>query len=145
MANTKPTKTTITPAARKKMKSRGKSERTKLLDAMKRHGKTEDDFYNLLMQKAFDEDDTFTFKELLNRMSPLAKATSPLITFDFNPKGKPHNQAKQALAAAANGEIPTDLANMFIQSVKSMIDIEEYTDLKARIERMEKVLNNESS
>ena len=120
-----------------KRKPRGKSERTKLLDAMKRHGKTEDDFYDLLMQKAFDEEDTFTFKELLNRMSPIAKATSPLITFKFNPKGKPHNQAKQALAAAANGEIPTDLANMFIASISSMLNIQEKTDFEDRLKAIE--------
>ncbi len=120
-----------------KRKPRGKSERTKLLEAMRRHGKTEDDFYDLLMQKAFDEEDAFTFKELLNRMSPIAKATSPLITFKFNPKGKPHNQAKQALAAAANGEIPTDVANMFIASISSMLNIQEKTDFEDRLKAIE--------
>ena len=137
MANAKATKTSITPATRKKMKSRGKSERTKLLDAMKKFGKTEDDFYALLMEKAFNPEDNFTFKELLNRMSPIAKATSPLITFDFNPNGKPHHQAKQALAAAANGEIPTDLANMFITSISAMLNIQEKTDFEIRLKAIE--------
>ena len=99
--------------------------------------KTEDDFYDLLMERAFDADDSFTFKELLNRMSPIAKATSPLITFKFNPEGKPHNQAKQALAAAANGEIPTDLANMFISSISSMLNIQEKTDFELRLKAIE--------
>jgi hypothetical protein len=95
---------------------------------MKKFGKTEDDFYGLLMEKAFNPDDNFTFKELLNRMSPIAKSTSPLITFDFNPRGKPHNQAKQALTAAANGDIPTDLAHVFISCISSMLNIQEKTD-----------------
>ena len=44
-----------------------------------------------------------------------------------------------------NGFIPPDIANTFIQSIKAMIDIEEYTSLKERIEAIEKSLglNNE--
>lgn len=136
MANSKPTKTTFGKDNQPK-KGRGKSERTKLLEAMERHGKTEEDFYDLLMERAFNTDDNFTFKELLSRLSPIAKATSPLITFKFNPKGKPHNQAKQALAAAANGEIPTDLANMFISSISSMLNIQEKTDFELRLKAIE--------
>ena len=127
----------MTSESRKKMPGRGKSERSKLLAAMERLGKTEEDFYDLLMVRAFDEDDNFTFKELLNRMSPIAKATSPLITFKFDPKGTPHKQAKQALAAAANGEIPTDLANIFITSISSMLNIQEKTDFEDRLKAIE--------
>ena len=47
----------------------------------------------------------------------------------------------QVMSAAAKGLIPPDIANTFIQSIKSMIDIEEYTDLKDRIEKIEAALN----
>jgi len=33
---------------------------------------------------------------------------------------------------------------MLIQSIKSMVDVEEYTDLKERIEKLEKALSGES-
>lgn len=125
-------------------KPRGKSERTKILDAMKRFGKTEDGFYDLLMERAFNPEDNFTFKELLSRLSPIPKAVSPTVNFEFPKKAKPHIQAAFVLDAVANGIIPSDIGNMFVQSIKAMIDIEEYTDLKGRIEKLEAALNGES-
>lgn len=122
-------------------KRRGKSERNKLLDAMERAGKTEEGFYDLLMEKAFNPEDNFTFKELLSRISPIPKAVSPTVQFDFPKDARPHVQAAHVLAAIAEGKIPSDIGNVFVQSIKAMIDIEEYTDLKERIERLEAALN----
>jgi hypothetical protein len=141
MANKVATKTSLTKETRAKQSGRGKSERTKILEAMKRYGQTEDGFYNLLMEKAFDPEDKFTFKELLLRISPIPKSVSPLVEFDFPKKAKPHVQASFVLAAIADGKIPSDTGNVFIQSIKAMIDIEEYTDLKDRIDKLEKALN----
>ena len=131
----------IQPAGRK---PRGKSERNKILEAMKRAGQDEDGFYDLLVTKATNPEDNFTFKELLSRLSPIPKAVTPLVTFDFPKDAKPHVQASYVLDAVSSGIIPSDIGNMFIQSIKSMIDIEEYTDLKERIEKLEAVLNGES-
>ena len=128
----------------KERKARGKSERTKILEAMQRAGQTEEGFYDLLMEKAFNPEDNFTFKELLNRMSPMPKAVNPIVEFDFPKDAKPHVQAAFVLDAVANGVIPSDIGNMFVQSIKAMIDIEEYTDLKERIEKLEKALAGES-
>ena len=128
----------------KERKGRGKSERTKILEAMKRFGKTEEGFYELLMEKAFNPEDNFTFKELLNRMSPMPKAVNPIVEFDFPKEAKPHVQAAFVLDAVASGVIPSDIGNMFVQSIKAMIDIEEFTSLKARIEALEKDLSGES-
>lgn len=124
-----------------KRKPRGQSERTKILAAMKRFGKTESGFYDLLMEKAFNPEDNFTFKELLNRMSPVPKAVAPIYKFDLPKNKKPHEQASYVLKAIAEGEIPSDVGNVCIQAIKAMIDIEEYTDLKDRIEKLEAVLN----
>ena len=128
----------------KERKVRGKSERTKILEAMKRFGKTEEGFYDLLMEKAFNPEDNFTFKELLNRMSPVAKAVAPLYKFDLPKNSKPHEKAAFVLDAIADGVIPSDIGNICIQAIKAMIDIEEYTDLKERIEKLEKALSGES-
>jgi hypothetical protein len=122
-------------------KGRGKSERTKILEAMKRQSKTEDGFYDELISRAFNPDDNFTFKELLNRMSPIPKAVNPLYNFDLPKNAKPHEKASFILDAIATGIIPSDVGNHCIQAIKAMIDIEEYTDLKDRIERIEAALN----
>ncbi|RKW71286.1 hypothetical protein, partial [Bacillus sp. L75] len=72
------------------------------------------------------------------------KPSSEMINFNFDEDALPHIQAAQVMKAAAEGRIPPDIANTFIQSIKAMIDIEEYTDLKTRIENLEKVLAGES-
>lgn len=141
MANTKPTKTSFSKS--NQPKGRGKSERTKILDAMKRAGQTEEGFYDLLMTKAFNPEDNFTFKELLNRVSPIPKAVSPIFKFELPEDAKPHIKADYILIAMAKGDIPSDIGNICIQAIKAMIDIEEYTDLKERIEKLEKALTGE--
>ena len=67
-------------------RGRGKSERTKILEAMKRAGTTEDAFYDSLLTRSLDVEDNFGFKEMLNRMSPIPKAVAPLYEFTFNEK-----------------------------------------------------------
>lgn len=127
----------MTKETRKKMPARGKSERTKILDAMKRAGETEDGFYDLLMTRAFNTDDNFTFKELLNRMSPIPKAVAPLYEFKFDEKADQHVQAKQVLKAMSDGKIPSDIGAMFINGIQSMIKIQEVTDIDERLKLME--------
>lgn len=122
---------------------KGKSERTKILEAMERAGKTEEGFYDLLVKQATNKKsikDAFAFKELLLRLSPVPKQVHELVNFTFPEKAKPHEQAAAVLSAIATGMIPSDVGNLFIQSIKSMIDIEEYTSLKTRIEDIEKSL-----
>jgi len=107
---------------------------------MKRKGKTEVGFYNILVTKAMDDKDPFMFRELLLRLSPIPKSVNELVEFTFPKKAKPHEQAAAVLEAIAKGVIPNDVGNTFIQSIKAAIDIEEYTDLKTRIEEIEKSL-----
>lgn len=117
-----------------------KTQRTKILEAMKRKKKTEAGFYNMLVAKAMDGNDAFMFKELLLRLSPIPKSVNDLVKFDFPKKAKPHEQAAAVLEAVARGVIPADIGNIFIQSIKAVIDIEEYTSLKERIEEIERSL-----
>lgn len=118
-------------------KGRGKAERTKILEAMERAGKTEDGFYDLLMERAFNLEDNFTFKELLVRISPIPKSVAPMVEFDFDATLKPHAQAVQVLDAAAKGKIPSDIAHMFITSISAMLNIQEKTDFEDRLEAIE--------
>lgn len=118
-------------------KGRGKSERTKLLEAMERAGETEEGFYDLLMTKAFNPEDSFTFKELLNRISPIPKSVAPIVQFDFDEKASPHIKADQVLKAMADGKLPSDLGHLFITSIQSMLKIQEVTDIDERLRIME--------
>tara|TARA_R110002051_G_scaffold294030_1_gene359206 strand:+ start:713 stop:1120 length:408 start_codon:yes stop_codon:yes gene_type:complete len=125
-------------------KGRGKSEKTKFIEALKKGNRTEEEFYQLCVERAFDKEDNFAFKEVLNRLSPLKKSVAPCIEFDFPQDAKPHVQAAAVMKGIADGVIPPDIGAQFVSSIKSMIDIEEYTDLKERIEKLEATLNGES-
>tara|TARA_R110000764_G_scaffold224300_1_gene313414 strand:- start:211 stop:633 length:423 start_codon:yes stop_codon:yes gene_type:complete len=81
---------------------------------------------------------------VVSRITPPLKSTTELVDFDFDKTAKPHEQAAQVLHAVSNGDIPADIGIMFVSAIKSMIDIEEYTDLKERIEKLEATLNGES-
>jgi len=120
---------------------RGKAERTKILEALKRAGKTENGFYDHLIERALDPEDTFALREVLNRFSPLKKSVMPDVEFNFNAAGTPVQQVTQLLDAASNGDIPPDVASMLIVAIKSAIEIEVNTELKARIEKLELMLN----
>ncbi len=82
---------------------------------------------------------------VLSRIEPPLKATMPMVEFDFDISAKPHEQAAQVVEAVSNGEISPDIGHMFISSIKSMIEIHEFTDLKNRIEALEDILSGESS
>lgn len=137
MANDKATKTTMTKETRKRMPGRGKSERVKILDAMKRCGKTENGFYDLLITKSHDEEDSFTFKELLIRMSPIPKAVNPLYEFPFDEKGSHHKQSMQIVNAISKGKIPSDIGHSIINTISSMLNIQEKTDFEERLKVIE--------
>ena len=129
--------TSITAEKRKRMPSRGKNERTKILEAMVRTGHNEDGFYDLLITKAHDADDQFSFKELLVRMSPIPKQVAPLFEFPFDEKGSHHKQSLQIAKAIANGKLPSDVGNNIITAISSMLKIKEVTDFEDRIKAIE--------
>lgn len=119
---------------------RGKSPKTKILEALKRSAKTEDDFWDVLVKRALDPDDPIALKEVLARLSPTKKATMPKIEFVFDANATPSIQASQILAAASDGVIPPDVAQVFISSIASMMKIEEVTELSKRLSIIEKQL-----
>lgn len=121
----------------KTRKPRGKSERKKILDSFERLSRSEDEFYDLLTERAFDPEDKFSFKELMSRLSPTPKQIAPYIEFKFTKKAKPHEQALEVLTAVSKGQIPPDLGHIFIVSIQSMLKIQEVTDIEERLKKME--------
>ena len=120
-----------------KRNGRGKSERTKILEAMKRGNQSEESFYDHLVTRAFNAEDNFGAPELLRRLAPLSKSTLPLIEFEFDEDATPKIQSSQVLKAAADGVIPPDIAQVFITSIASMLKIDEVTELQKRLEAIE--------
>ena len=147
--------TTISKETRKKLPNRGKSRKNIVLEALKAKGvlglrsnssneKAEQAFFGEIVTSALNPEDSnrgMCLKLLADKGWASVKPSSELIQFEFDDKALPHIQASQVMSAAAKGLIPPDIANTFIQSIKNMIDIEEYTDLKERIEKIEAALN----
>ena len=123
-----------------KKKPRGKSERTKFLEAIQRNSYSEEDFYDQLVSEAMGEKSPIAMSEILKRVSPIAKQVAPMISFEMNKKAKPHEKASQVLDAIAGGEVPPDIGAMLINSIKAFVDLDN-SDLKERIEKIEDMLN----
>lgn len=139
-------------------KPRGKGKRTLMLDAIRDVCKDEHEFLREIVkigmggltvigtdddgneEKEYKPPNTMLLNLVLNRIEPPLKATSPMVNFEFDKSLKPHQQAAQVLNAVSNGEVAPDIGNIFVQSIRAMIDIEEYTDLKSRIEAIEESL-----
>jgi len=154
--------TTIDKDSRKDIPPRGKGKKSLMLEAIRDVCGSEQEFLKQVVAigmggvtkiSADDADEEeFEYKQpnimllnlVINRIEPPLKAIAPMVEFDFNPNAKPHEQANQILMAVANSQIAPDIGQMFVASIKSMIDIEEYTDLKERIEKLEKALSGES-
>ncbi|AUR88319.1 hypothetical protein NVP1112O_01, partial [Vibrio phage 1.112.O._10N.286.46.B11] len=129
------------PAQRK---ARGKAERTKLLDALKRKGQSEDSFYDEMLDRAFNKEDPASpalLKEVISRLYPTSKATLPTVEFDFDENGTAAQKAAQILKAASEGVIPPDVANTFIAAISNTLKIDEMSDLRADVEEIKAILN----
>ena len=122
-------------------KGRGKSKRTLILEALKRKGHTQEGFYDLLVTKAIDEEDSFAFTELWKRFHPIEKATFP--SYEFNlPTGKKATKLKQAdaiIKAIGEGAIPIDAGKMLMDIVKDAASIEELEILAEKVNKLEKL------
>ena len=103
-------------------------------------------FLKHIAVRAFNAEDSnsgMCLSLLANKGWPNLKPSNETVQFEFDKDAPPHVKASQVMYAAANGLLPPDIANTFIQSIKAMIDIEEYTSLKDRIEKLEKALSGE--
>jgi len=137
---------------------RGKSNKTLILEMLREKSQldlakdsskedAEKAFFHHVAVRAFNAEDQSSgmcLKLLSDKGWASVKPSSEMVTFTFTKGAKPFQQASEVMYAASQGEIAPDIANTFIQSIKSMVDIEENTDLKERIEKLEKALSGES-
>ena len=122
---------------------RGKGWRQKILDAFEKQGKTEQDFIEYICGRAFNPDDPLAsqlLREILQRLDPQTKATYPMVKFEM-PKNATYAEKMTAVVnAAADGDLSADVAGMFVNMLKTSVDVEEVTELTARLERLEQLL-----
>lgn len=122
---------------------RGVGWRRKILEAFERAGKTEDDFIDYIIKRAFDPNDDLSprmLDMLINRLAPLNKAVFPLYKISIPKDATPADRIDVIIKAVADEEMPADVANMLVSMIKTGIDVREVTELTARLEVLEKLI-----
>lgn len=77
------------------------------------------------------------------RIAPAYKPTLEPIKIDYPKDGTAVQKANAVYDAIAGGEISPDVGQIFIDALSKMLNIEEITDLKNRLERIEEILNKQ--
>jgi hypothetical protein len=120
MANKNP-KNMITPESRSAMRSRGKSKKTLMLDAIRDSVQGgEHEFLKRVVMIALGQDGS--------------EDSSP------NTKAKPAEQAAQVIRAASDGVIAPDIANIFVSSIAAMLKIDEVTEIRKELDQIKEML-----
>ena len=146
--------TQITSDSRKDMPLRGRSKKTIIMEALRKEAmsgvpdgasndEAENAWFSHLVKKAFDSEDKdsgLCLRLVTERGWAALKPSSDCVSFEFDKDATPTTQAAQVMDAVSEGHIPPDLGLAFVSGIKSMIDIEANTELKARIEQIEEML-----
>lgn len=111
----------------------------KMIDGLKRRSMSEDEFIDLLIEKAIVDGGIF-LTELLKRYSPPHKPTLEPVSFEFPDNGTPFQKAEAVYKAMASGLISPDVGHLFIESISKMLTIEETTDLAERLAKLEELM-----
>lgn len=122
---------------------RGKDKRKLLIEALERKGFTEETLYDTIVDMAINQRDTAMMKELIVRFSPLPKPVAPVFEVDFPDDGTPVEKIDAVIRGIASGIIPADIGKMFAEVIKTGLDVAEVTELAARLERLEKLLEKQ--
>lgn len=138
---------------------RGMSNKNRVLDGIRKstmarlpEDATRDDaeiaFFTKVADRAFDDEDKDSgtlLKFLGDKGWSSMKATLGNVEFHFDEKAEPHEQASQVMAAAANGQLAPDVAQMFVASIANMLKINEITEIRERLEQIEKQLGESNA
>lgn len=124
---------------------RGKDKRKLLIEALERKGFTEETLYDTIVDMAINQRDTAMMKELIVRFSPLPKPVAPVFEVDFPDEGTPVEKIDAVIRGIASGIIPADIGKMFAEVIKTGLDVAEVTELAARLERLEKLLEQQNA
>jgi hypothetical protein len=124
---------------------RGQSFKTKLIESLKRKNMTEDDFIDMLVERAIADGGVF-LQELLKRYNPVPKQSHESIIVEGWPKdGTPAEKANKVLDCITDGTIPPDVGSILIEAISKSLGIEEVTELAKRLEAIEKLLADKNA
>ncbi len=124
---------------------RGKDKRQLLIAALERQGLSEEALYDKIVSMAVIEGDSAMMKELIVRFSPLPKPVAPTFEVDFPDEGTAVEKIDAVIRGIATGIIPADLGKTFAEVVRVGLDVREVTELAARLERLEKILEEQGN
>ena len=147
------TKTTLKPGDN--LPARGRAFKSILFDVLREESQIDlnpsssrDDAEKAFIKhaaiRAFDTDDNASatiLNEFMKRSFPPLKPTSETIKFDFPVNGTATDKALAVIAAISNGELPVDIGQTIVGIIKDSVIIEEGTDLKERIAKLEALIN----
>lgn len=124
---------------------RGKSYRTVLLEALRAANTpmNEIEFVTYYINRAMTCEDaqaTGMLREIFLRLNPIPKPVAPPVEFDFPADGTPVQKMDAIIKGVSTGVVPADIGKMMADILKAGLDIEEVTELAARLERLEKLL-----
>jgi len=86
--------------------------------------------------------DTTALKLCLDRIAPAPKSAAQCIDIEI-PSGTLTDIARAFVMAAANGEIPPDIAAALVSAVASVAKVEEMETIKGRLEAIERALKGQ--
>lgn len=122
---------------------RGVGWRRKILEAFERAGKTEDEFIEYIIARAFDKADDLSprmLELLVNRLAPLNRSVFPLYKVEIPVDATPADRIDAIINAVAKEELPADVANMLVAMIKVGIDVREVCELADRLAALEKLV-----
>lgn len=134
---------------------RGKSYKNLLLEVIRKESmigltkastkeEAEKAFISHVAERAFNADDMASstlLNSMLSKTYASLKSTMPEYEFEFDVSATPMVQAQQILKAASEGVIPPDVAAIFTQCIRNVLDIEVNTDIKERLDKLENLIN----
>lgn len=123
-----------------KVRKSGPNIKARLLGAFERRKLTEDQFLDLLVDRAIEEGGIF-LQEVLKRYSPIPKQTHEPISIEWDDGATPFQKAESVLNAMGAGTISPDVGAIFIDSIGKALGIQEVTELARRLEAIEEKLN----
>jgi hypothetical protein len=148
-------KSTTTLKKGDSLPGRGMSNKNRILEAFRLESfeslnekSTRDEcevaYFRCIVKKAKDPEDKdsgMMLKLLGDKGWSSMKPTLGCVEFEFPTEGTPVTKAMAIVNAMAKGKLSPDVGTLMIGIIKDSVIIEEGTDLKARIEELEKAYN----
>ncbi len=84
------------------------------------------------------------FNEMVKRIYPQDKATNAPVYFKFPENGTPLEKFNAIMLAVSEGDIPPDIGATLANVINVGVNIQDVTELKAKIEEIEKAMKNDA-